>query len=302
MSRGGRQVELRRGDLLASVTEVGAGLRLLRHGTRDLVLGYAEDVVRPKFRGALLAPWPNRVVDGRYELAGTAYQLDLTEPERLHALHGLVAWERFAVVDEASDAVTLRHAIVPRPGYPFELEVSATYALDDDGMTCTVSARNTGDDPAPYGTGPHPYLVAGPGRVDAWKLTLPASTVLEVTGERLLPGGLAEVAGGPFDFRDGRTIGTTELDHAFTGLVPDREGRVRVSLLDEEGGVEVVWDPTVLPWVQVHTADLPDPAVSRLGLAVEPMTCPPDAFNSGTDLVVLEPGEGHTASWRINPL
>ena len=302
MSVGGGQVELRRGDLVAVVTEVGAGLRLLRHGARDLVLGYAEDVVRPRYRGALLAPWPNRVVDGRYEFAGTAYQLDLTEPERLHALHGLVTWERFELSRQGPDAVSCRHTIVPRPGYPFQLEVTATYALDDTGLECTVSTLNTGDDPAPYGTGPHPYLVAGPGRVDAWSLTLPAGTVMEVSGERLLPRGLAEVAGGEFDFRSGRELGVTEIDHAFTGLVPGEDGLVRVTVRDSVGGVQVSWDPAVLPWVQVHTADLPDPAVSRLGLAVEPMTCPPDAFNSGTDLVVLEPGQRHTASWRIAPL
>ncbi|HWU31187.1 MAG TPA: galactose mutarotase, partial [Microbacterium sp.] len=62
-----------------------------------------------------------------------------------------------------------------------------------------------------------------------------------------------------------------------------------------------VWDAGC-PWVQVHTADLPDPAASRRGLAVEPMTCPPDAFNSGTDLIVLEPGAAHTAGWSIRAL
>jgi aldose 1-epimerase len=51
--------------------------------------------------------------------------------------------------------------------------------------------------------------------------------------------------------------------------------------------------------VQVHTGDRPEPADHRRGLAVEPMTCPPDAFTSGVDLVHLGPGESHEASWSI---
>jgi aldose 1-epimerase len=45
--------------------------------------------------------------------------------------------------------------------------------------------------------------------------------------------------------------------------------------------------------------DLPD--VARRGLAVEPMTCAPNAFRSGDGLIVLEPGETHLGSWGIVP-
>jgi aldose 1-epimerase len=31
------------------------------------------------------------------------------------------------------------------------------------------------------------------------------------------------------------------------------------------------------------------------------MTCPPDAFRSGRDLVVLEPGETWQGAWGISP-
>jgi len=67
-------------------------------------------------------------------------------------------------------------------------------------------------------------------------------------------------------------------------------------------GVALIWDPQVLPWVQVHTADRPEPALNRSGIAVEPMTCPPDAFNSGDDLVILDPGARHEASWVIRAI
>ena len=303
MSRGGGEHLLRHGGYDAAVVEVGGGLRMLRHDARDLVRPYDAGEVRPRYRGALLAPWPNRVVDGRYTFDGTTYQLDITEPERGHALHGLVSWVRFDLVDRQPDSVTAVHRLVPRTAYPFELEIRAHYRLADDGLTCQVEATNLGDRPAPYGVAAHPYLLAGPGPVDRWTLELPASTVLEVTPDRLVPQGLAATDGTGRDFREARSLDGVELDHTFTGLSPEADGLVRARVRGADGsGTEVTWDPAELPWVQVHTADLPPPEQSRAGLAVEPMTCPPDAFNSGTDLRVLPPGGSTTAAWTIAAL
>jgi aldose 1-epimerase len=303
VSRGGEEHLLSHGGYTAVVTAVGGGLRLLSHEGRDLVRPYEPGEVRPRFRGSLLAPWPNRVVDGRYTFRGATYQLDLTEPERGHALHGLVCWSRFDLVDRAPSTVTAVHRLVPRTGYPFEVTVSAHYALDEDGLTCTVTAVNDGDEPAPYGVASHPYLLGGAGTVDDWTLELPATRVLEVTEDRLVPQGLADVAGGPFDFAGGRALRGLEVDHAFTGLVADDEGWVRASVRGPDGsGAHVTWDPAALPWVQVHTADLEPPEPSRAGLAVEPMSCPPDAFNSGVDLRVLAPGGSARDSWRVGAL
>src|SRR5512139_245737 len=300
MSLGGEEYLLRHGDYTAVVTEVGAGLRELRHTDRDLVLGCAAGEVRPRSRGALLAPWPNRVVDGSYSFDGEDLQLDLSEPRRHHAIHGLVSWSRFDLLDSDACSVVLGHSLVPRPGYPFCLRLVVRYSLHDGGLSCSVTARNIGERRAPYGTASHPYLLGGAGRVDTWTLEVPAGQVLEVTPDRLVPRGLAPVAGTELDFGRPRRVGATEVDHAFTSLRPGDDGLVRARVIGEEGdGAECEWDPRVLPWVQVHTADLPDPEQSRLGLAVEPMTCPPDAFNSGTDLVVLEPGADHTAEWTI---
>jgi aldose 1-epimerase len=303
MSRGGAEYALRHGDYTAVVTEVGGGLRSLTHGGRDLVLSYAADEIRPRYFGALLAPWPNRIADGRYVFGGEEHQVPLNEPGRRTALHGLVAWSRFVTrrTDEAT--VVMTHRLVPRTGYPFDLEITATYALGDSGLVTTVRVVNVGSQPAPWGTAPHPYLKAGDGKVDDWVLTLPADEVLDVTPDRLLPIGEVPVADLGFDFRQARALDGVALDHAFCSLRADGDGLVRVDVTDDSGaGVACAWDPTDLPWVQVHTADLDDPATTRQGLAVEPMTCPPDAFNSGNDLVVLEPGAESVVSWTLHAL
>ncbi|GIT81582.1 galactose mutarotase [Leifsonia sp. LS1] len=301
----GTHFGLSAGDYHATIASVGASLRTLEHKGRALVVPFEADEVRPAYRGATLAPWPNRVVDGKYTFEGVEQQLPLTEPDRGHALHGLATWLDFAAVDRSGSSVTFAATIEAQAGYPHRVEVSVAFSLDECGLRTEVTATNTGPTAAPWGTGPHPYLVAGDGRVDDWTLRLPADTVLSVDPERLIPIDLTSVeteGDGAFDFRAERRIGDTFIDHAFTGLTRDADGLATVALRAADGtGVEMVWDEAC-PWVQIHTADQPDPALDRLGLAVEPMTCPPDAFNSGTDLIVLRPGASTTASWTIRTL
>ena len=296
----GRQVRIGAHGYEAVIASVGASLRSLTHRGRDLVVPFAADEVRPAFRGATLAPWPNRIVDGRYVFAGTEHTLALTEPARGHALHGLVCWQEFAVRSADDGHVVLTTVVEAQSGYPFRVEVEVEYRIERGGLRQTVTGRNLGADAAPWGIGPHPYLIAGDGRVDDWELQLPASAVLTVTADRLSPIAVAGVEEHPdWDFRSPRRIGDTFIDHAFTALQRGDDGLAIVELRAGEHGVAMEWDSSC-PWVQIHTADRPgDPTAHRIGLAVEPMTCPPDAFNSGVDLVVLAPGDEHAASWRI---
>lgn len=276
---------------------------------------FAVDEVRPGYRGALLAPWPNRVVDGRYTFGDREFELALTEPARSHALHGLAAWLNFTPTDSnhAADQITLEAVIEPQTSYPWRIRVSTTFTLSATGLAQTMRATNESADAAPVGLAAHPYLIAGPGPLDSWTLELQASEVLEVSDERLIPLALSDVAlagAARFDWRSPRTVGPTEIDHAFTGLTRRDDGLAELTLTDPSGtGVRMTWDHAC-PWVQVHTADLPGgPAqpFHRAGLAVEPMTCAPDAFNArqypfDTGLITVHPGESVTASWMIEGL
>jgi len=284
----------------AEIASVGASLRTLRHEGRDLVVPFDADEVRPAFRGAVLAPWPNRVVDGRYTFGGREHELALTEPKRHHALHGLVAWTDFRTVAHEPDRAVLATTVAAQEGYPYRVDVLVEYRVDADGLHTTVTGTNTGHESAPWGTGPHPYLVGGAGRVDDWTLTLPAARVLEVTEDRLVPTGLADVHD-EFDLRTATPIGDRFIDHAYTDFDRGGEGVATIVLTGADGrGVRVAFGPEC-PWVQVHTADHVVPEYHRVGLAVEPMTCAPDAFNTGEEsgLVVLEPHASHAASWTI---
>ncbi|TFD85224.1 aldose 1-epimerase family protein [Cryobacterium serini] len=301
----GTQFVLEANGYTASIASIGASIRSLQYRGRHLVVPFDADQVRPFFRGAVLAPWPNRVVDGRYSFGGVEQQLSITEPLRGHALHGLVAWLDFAVVRQTTRRLVLGATIEAQPGYPHRVTLEVAFALDPGGLRTTVTAVNTGPTAAPFGIAPHPYLVAGEGRVNDWTLELPARQILTVSPDRLIPLRLRDVTESDlaaFDFRAPRTIDDTFIDHAFTGFDRDEEGNATVRVTTSAGsGVALSFDGEC-PWVQVHTADQPTPAIDRIGLAVEPMTCPPDAFNSGVNLNVLEPGGSAGASWTIRAI
>jgi aldose 1-epimerase len=295
----GGQYEIAAGRYRAVVTELGAGLRELRHDGRPVITEYEPDELPPGAAGQLLVPWPNRIDGGRYTVNGTEYQLDLSEPAAGNAIHGLGRWAPWAVVRHDRPAVVLRQVLLGRTGYPFCLEIEVEYHLSDDaGLRVSVTARNLGGQPAPYGTGSHPYLTAGVPAVDACELTLPVARWLPADGRGIPAGPVQDVAGSPFDFRAARPVGAARLDHAFTGLDRDAEGRAWARLAS--GGTEVaLWAGPGYDWLQVFTGDTLDAAHRRRAVAIEPMTCPPNAFVTGTDLIMLDPDSSVTHTWGI---
>jgi aldose 1-epimerase len=292
----GEQIEIAYGEQRAVVVEVGAGLRSYEAAGRPILAGYGPDELAPAGHGQLLIPWPNRIEDGSYEFGGAHHQLPLDEPERRNAIHGLVRWLPWRLAERKPSAVVMALLLYPRPGYPFTLELDVEYSLSAAGLAVRTRARNVGANVAPYGSGAHPYLAAGPGGVDTAKLRLPARTVVLADG-RGLPGGAVPVAEAELDFRAGRPIGRTKLDHAFTDLERDANGHARVELV-VEGRRTILWADESHPYLMVFTGDtLADGA--RQSVAVEPMTCAPNAFRSGDGLVRLAPGETHSAAWGI---
>lgn len=300
----GAQHLLRAGDYEAVVASVGASLRVLRDIHGDLTVPYDSGEIRPAMRGTVLVPWPNRIADGRYAFDGAVHQLAVNEPQTNNAAHGLMAWQNFSTVSADDSSVTLAGVVEAQPGYPWRIRVEVTYQLDADGLRQRVLVLNEADSPAPVGIAGHPYLAAGPivaGAVEDWFLELPADEVMQITPDRMLPLGTerVEVHAARFDFRDRRRIGATELNHAFGSLRRGADGLARVRVTDARGfGVELACDHSCR-WIQAYTTDAAGADERRHAIAIEPMTCPPDAFNSTTDVVALEPGASYAAQWWI---
>jgi aldose 1-epimerase len=292
----GEQYEIVSGGHRAVVTEVGATLRSYAVDGVDVIRGFAEDAVVKGGRGQNLIPWPNRIRDGKYTFAAEPQQLPLSEPARGNASHGLVRYVPWLLTDRAPDAVTNQVRIYPQPGWPGWLEASITHRVAADGLTVTVEATNIGDRDVPFGYGAHPYLTVGEPVVDEVSVTVPADTYLEVD-DRMLPVRLSQVDGTDYDLRSGPTLGSRTIDTAMTDLARDEDGCWRVILSRDNRSCEL-WADATMKWLQIFTGG----PHRDWSVAVEPMTCGPDAFNTGPtsdDLIVLGPGDTFTGRWGV---
>ena len=295
----GEQFEIAFGDQRAIVTEVGGGLRAYSVADRQLVDSYDADQMCASGRGQVLIPWPNRIARGNYEFAGREYQLPIDEHLTHSAIHGLVRWAAWKVAEHEEHRVVVAHDLHPQPGYPFALALRIEYALSDQGLRVSTSATNVGVDACPYGAGAHPYLNPSCPTVDTSILRLPARSVLDWVHTASVA---TSVEGTPFDFRRGRPVGGTRLDHCFTDLERDDDGLARVTLASPDGATRLtLWADETYPYLMVYTGD-DRPDVNRRSLAVEPMTCPPQAFRSGEAVITLEPGDSVASRWGLSPV
>lgn len=293
----GRNLEISWGDQRAVVVEVGGGIRCYEVGDRPVLDPYPIECMGDGGHGAPLIPWPNRLADGQYRFDGENYQVALTEPDKHNAIHGFLRWRAWQVLRTSASGATMGIRLHPMQGYPFLLDVEVDYALGVGGLTVTTTATNAGVRPCPYGAGQHPYLSPGVGLIDNCTLQLAAGTRIVTDDERQLPTGTEPVDATPYDFREPRLLGATTLDFAFTELARDADGRAWACLRGTDGRQAELWVDEGYPIIELYTGDTLGPQRRRTGLGAEPMTCPPNAFQSGDGLTRLEPGQSVTTAW-----
>jgi aldose 1-epimerase len=300
-SPSGEQHEIRCGSHRAIVTEVGATLRHYSVNDVDVIDGFGTDEWAPSGRGQVLAPWPNRLDGGKYRFEGRDAQAALDEPELHNAIHGLVRWLPWRTVSKSVDAVGLACLLYPQPAYAWLLELQVEYRLDGTGLTVGARARNASDVPAPLGIGFHPYLTVGMAIDDA-VLSIPAKRWV-VTDDRELPIGIAPVDGSDRDFSEPRPVGPLRLDTGYTDLVRGPDDLARAFVATPEGNRRVtLWVDSSFRYLMVYTGDtLKDASRRRCAVAIEPMTCPPNALRSGTDLFRIAAGDAFEARWGLVP-
>lgn len=293
----GEQFPIASGAHAATIVEVGGGVRDYTVDGQPVLQPYPVDAMCDGAHGTPLIPWPNRLGDGRYSFDGTEYQVALTEPEKRNAIHGFLRWRSWRPVEQARDRVVLTTRLHPLTGYPFILDVEVDYTLSEDGLTVRTTATNVGELPCPYGCGQHPYLSPGDGLVDDCTLHLDAATRILTDDQRQLPTGHEPVEGTAYDFRTGKKLGDLKVDYAFTDLTRDEQGRAWTRLTRPDGSTAEIWVDQTYPIVEIYTADTLAPPRRRRGVGTEPMTCPPNAFQTGEDVIHLQPGASTTTTW-----
>lgn len=287
------------GYTVATITEVGASLRALTVDGVDFVQRYPEEAPPSLGAGVVMAPWPNRVADGRWVYNGEEQHLSLTDTEYGNSNHGLLMWTPYRVLDRSSDAITLTTTIFAHPGYPFVVETTVRYAIAATGLETTHSFTTRGANAAPVAVGSHAYYRIGDVPTAELTLTSSARTVY-TTNDRLVPIGSRPVTG-DFDLREGKLAGDVVLDDCFTDLEPGEDGRFRTRLSAPDGRWVEVWgdesfDHVVLLTTRRFTDQHGD---TILAVAIEPQTAAADALNSGIGIRWLEPGETWTARWGV---
>jgi aldose 1-epimerase len=292
----GRQYELRRGDALAVVTELAAGLRWYSRGGVQLTESYGDADIPPGGNGITLAPWANRVEDGVWHLNGTKQQLDITEVSKNNASHGLLRNAGYALVSESEFSVTLEAPVFPQHGYPFLVRHQVEYSLAGDlGLVVRQTLVNDSSADAPFVLGAHPYLRLGEIPSEELTLTVHAGTRL-VADDRLIPRS-SEPVSGDTDLRQGRKVGELDIDVSLTDLDFDG-GIARHTLTAADGRSVSLWQDAGCAFVHVFVSNK-YPGRPK-AVALEPMTGPANAFNSGHGLRWLAPNESFTMSWGIS--
>lgn len=293
----GEQFEIAHGEQRATIVEVGAGVREYEHAGRPVLDPYPLQAICDGAHGAPLIPWPNRLADGRYRFDGVEHQVALTEPDKHNAIHGLLRWRPWRALAHEGARVLMGTRLYPLSGYPFALELQVDYALGDLGLVVTTTATNIGERACPFAAGQHPYLSPGAATIDACTLELAAATRVLTDPERQLPTGTKPVAGTEFDFHSPRSLAGRQIDHAFTDLARDPAGRAAARLAAPDGATVELWVDASHPLIQIYTGDTLAPARRRRGLGCEPMSAPPNAFQSGESVIRLEPQQSVSLSW-----
>ncbi|GAA2545013.1 aldose 1-epimerase family protein [Mycolicibacterium diernhoferi] len=282
----------------AVITEVGAAIRQLCVDGVAITHTFDEHHVPPFFCGAVLVPWPNRVRDGRWVHEGCTHQLEVNDRLRGNALHGLLCDVPYRVVARSGSSITLGAQVMPRPGYPFHLDTEVCYRLTPDGLAVTHTVRNIGSTRAPVAIGAHPFPTIGGVPGDSLRLTVNALQHID-TDHRLIPIGLRTVPGTDWDLRGGRLVADLNLDDTWTDLCPTGGGSVH-SLRAPDGRTVSLWADAGFGFVHVFiTREFPRAGELVTAVALEPMTAPANALNTGDGLRWLAPAQDTVSSWAI---
>jgi aldose 1-epimerase len=280
---------------------------VLRHKDKliEILDGYASDKdaadnIASSFKGSNLFPFPNRIKGGKYEFGGVTYQLDINFPAENNAIHGLIFNKEFKIIEKRDDDKCCKLVVVYKPalkheGYPFEYSLEVTYQWKEKvGFECISRITNTSQEEIPVGIGWHPYFKADADTINELHLQFPALTVLDVDS-KLIPTGNSK----PYSvFNQLKQISDTSLDHCFTLNTEDSPIEILIQNPKTGFGYKIRQETGKrrFNYLQVYTPP------TRKSIAIEPMTCIPDAFNNKIGLVTLNPGKSTYTTWGVSNL
>lgn len=260
--------------------QFGADITRLTLSGKALIIPRGHDQVENPW----LFPFPNRLSDGKYEFAGKAYQFPHNDYGRPNALHGFVLDQPFQLGQQTSSEVELNyrydgHLVY----YPFAFDLSISYKLSDSELVINMGVVNRGGTSMPAGLGWHPYFHLASGK-DHASLQLPTCEEIEVD-DLMIPTGKKQPS---TCFDAYRNLKGVDLDTCFEVV---NKGKTNAVGLKSGDDYEIsIWQDAAHEFIQVYTPD------DGQSIAIEPMTCGIDAFNTKEGLKILEAGE----TWKVS--
>ncbi|OQA02997.1 MAG: Aldose 1-epimerase [bacterium ADurb.Bin400] len=186
-------------------------------------------------------------------------------------------------------------------GYPFSLGIRLTYLLDDNGLTVKSDVTNTGDTPAPFGLGFHPYFTVGTDTVNDIAMQIKAKSLVEFDDILKPTGKFIDVSLTNFDFNHQKKIDDLVIDNAFSALI-FTNGKNQTIISNNKNRQITIWQDESFPYLQIFSADTLSEPHRRKIFAVEPYTCTGFALNvPDMGLKVLQPKELFSGKWGVIP-
>ena len=288
-----------KGELQATIAQVGASLREFKINDIELVVPYAEDEPAPLCAGIVMAPWPNRIDGGKWKFEGQTLEVDITIHEQQNANHGFLGRFPYSLISQTPSSVTLGATIYPREGYPFLVDTTVTYQLDESGLTVSHTAVNHSAKAAPFAVGGHAYFQFSETPTKDLAMKTNAKTWLKCN-ERQIPTEWLPTPTGDYNLSEGVRVGDHFFDDDFTDFDRDAQGLAHTYLTAPDGRGLDVWQDEKFGHVVLFTPDFfPTKNGPVYAAAIEPQTAAPNAFNNGDGLAWLKTGEQFTAAWGV---
>lgn len=262
----------------------------------NLIQGYNNiDDFKKAYRGVLLAPFPNRIKNGQYVFENNTYQLPINRPTENNALHGFLYNQSFKIVEkkvtEDKSKLILRNDYKGElEGYPFRFSTEITYVWEaPNKLEVFTEITNSGKNNMPLGLGWHPYFQF-PQSIN--KIDLKMNTTKKfLVDEQMIP--TLETA----KFSSYKKIKKIEAENFDDCFEVNNSANVHLTtLIDALNGISLTVEQptTAYKYLQVYTPP------TRDCIAIEPMTCPPNAFNNQLGLIKLQPNEKYICSYTIH--
>ena len=277
----------------AQISPVGASLVSLWHGDIEIVTSPYNEPLRA-LAGSVMAPWPNRLEDGAWQLGDREFKATINDAEGHNANHGLAFDKEFALASQTDSRLRLELNLFDEQAYPFSVLLSVTYLLQNTGLQVELEAKNLSNEDVPVAFGMHPYFVLDQDST----LSVDAKTWI-TKNVRNLPVSASTFENSPLANNAGQDICNLELDECFTDLRFGSNDFCITTVTRPSLGIAVEVEQSRelshLMLYRLQESSQPN----RSLLAIEPQSAPANAFRNLESVASLAPAATFKANYRV---